>query len=203
MPGPWTAGPDSIEVWDAYLDYITYAVSAAALLAIVERMLASVRVHKLPAVVAVGRGSDRWGTMSLDDQRRFTAALPGLLDALNDRPSLGALLSTNALDAYRNGSHAEAHQLMRRAVATGHPSPACVDRLTIDLVKLGEKDDAATILRDALTRPVPSDSLRSRMSKRLVRCSGPLPLPADTHVAGDELPDRSPTRNRHAAPAAG
>ena len=198
-----TAGPDCIEVWEAYLDYITYAVSAAALLAIVERMPASVRVHELPAVVAVGRGTDRWGTMSVDDQRRFTAALPELLDALDDRPSLGALLSTNALDEYRNGSHAEAHRLMRSAVATGHPSPACVDRLTIELVKRGEKEEAATILRDALLRPVSSDSLRSRMSKRLARCSAGLPVPAGTHERpGDELPDvpQPATGTRHLRP---
>ena len=156
-----TAGPASAEVWDAYLDYITYAVSAAALLAIVERMPAPIRIRKLPAIEAVGRGTDRWGTMSLDDQHRFTNALPALLIALDDRPSLGSLLSTNALDDHRNGSPARAHQLMRRAVATGHPSPACVDRLTIELVKLGEKIDAVTILHDALTRPIPSDSLRS------------------------------------------
>jgi stress response protein SCP2 len=181
-----TAGPDSVEIWDAYLDYITYAFSAAALLAIVERMAAPIRARELPTVIAVGRGTDRWGTMSLDDQRRFTDALPGLLDALDDRPSLGALLSTNAMDEYRNGSHSQAHQLMRRAVATGHPSPACVDRLTIDLVKLGEKNDAATILRDALTRPIPSDSMRSRMTKRLARCSAGLPPTTDTDSPSDD-----------------
>ena len=123
--------------------------------------------------------------MSLDDQQRFTDALDELLTALDDRPSLASLLSTNALDEHRNGSHARAHQLMHRAVATAHPSPACLDRLTIDLVKLGEKIDAATILRDALTRPIPSDSMR----KRLARCSAGLTPPTDTDSPGDEVPD--------------
>lgn len=151
-------------------------------------MPAPIRARKLPTIVAVGRGTDRWGTMSLDDQQRFTDALPALLMALDDRPGLGSLLSTNALDEHRNGSHARAHQLMRRAVATGHPSPACVDRLTIDLVKVGKKTDSVAILRDALTRPIPSDSMRSRMSKRLTRCSAGLTPPTDTDSdsPGDE-----------------
>lgn len=158
-----TAGPDDTAVWDAYLDYITYAVSAASLLAVVERMPAPVRVRKFTAVVAVAHGTDRWGTMSPDDQQRFRTALPSLLEALDDRPILGALLSADALHEYRHGSHPEAHRLMHCAVATGHPSPACVDRLTIDLVKRGEKSEAAAILRDALSRPIPSDSVRNRM----------------------------------------
>lgn len=173
-----TAGPNDLAVWDAYLDYITYAVSAAALLTIVERMPAPVRARKLAAVVAVGHGTDRWGTMSPDDQQRFRTALLGLLQALDDRPSLGVLLSADALEEYRHGSHADAHRLMRRAVATGHPSPACVDRLTIDLVKLGEKAEAASILRVALTRPIPSDSMRNRMAKRLARCAAAAQPPA-------------------------
>jgi hypothetical protein len=49
-----TAAPDNIEVWDAYLDYITYAVSAAALLAVAERMPAPIRAQKLPDVGALG-----------------------------------------------------------------------------------------------------------------------------------------------------
>jgi len=85
-----TADPDRIPVWDAYFDYITYAVSAAALLAIVERMPAPIRARNLSAVMAVAHGTDRWGTMSPDDQQQFRTALPGLLDALDDRPSLGA-----------------------------------------------------------------------------------------------------------------
>ena len=152
------AAPEDIEVWDAYLDYITYAVSAAALLAIVERMPAPIRAQKLPHVIAVGQGADRWGTMSSDDQRRFTETLPALLEALDDRPSLGALLSTTALHEHRNGSHAEALQLMRRAAATGFPSPACVDRLTIELVKLGKKAEAAR--SSAMPSPAPSRRTR-------------------------------------------
>lgn len=93
------------------------------------------------------------------------------------------------MDEYRNGSHSRAHQLMRRAVATGHPSPACVDRLTINLVKLGEKNEAATILRDALTRPIPSDSMRARMTKRLARCTAGLPPTTDNDNPVDDKSD--------------
>jgi len=184
-----TADPDRIPVWDAYFDYITYAVSAAALLAIVERMPAPIRARNLSAVMAVAHGTDRWGTMSPDDQQQFRTALPGLLDALDDRPSLGALLSADAMHEYRHGSHPEAHRLMRGAIATGHPTPACVDRLTIDLVKLGEKAEAASILRDALTRPVPSDSTRNRMAKRLARCTTAAPQePANVDEPGIDTP---------------
>ena len=189
-----TAAPDSIEIWDAYLDYITYAVSAAALLAIVERMPASIRVQQLPAVVAVGRGTDRWGTMPVEEQRLFTEALPELLEALDDRPSLGALLSTEALNEYRNGSHTQAHELMLRAVATGHSSPACVDRLTIELVKRGNKAQAAMILRDALTRPVPSDSMRLRMIKRMTRCDAARSTVATLGTTDDEQADEHEVR---------
>jgi tetratricopeptide (TPR) repeat protein len=180
-----TAAPDSIEVWNAYLDYITYAVSLDALLTIVERMPAQVRVQQLPGIMAVGQGTDRWGTMPSQDQRRFAEALPKLLQKLDDRPSLGTLLSTTALDEYRNGSHSDAHELMLRAVATGHPGPACVDRLTINLVKRGEKARAAAILRDSLTRPVPSDSMRLRMTKRLTRCDASRSAVANIDAAGD------------------
>jgi len=190
-----TADPDRIPVWDAYFDYITYAVSAAALLAIVERMPAPIRARNLSAVMAVAHGTDRWGTMSPDDQQQFRTALPGLLDALDDRPSLGALLSADAMHEYRHGSHPEAHRLMRGAIATGHPTPACVDRLTIDLVKLGEKAEAASILRDALTRPVPSDSTRNRMAKRLARCTTAAPQePANVDEPGIDTPLPRPHR---------
>jgi hypothetical protein len=116
--------------------------------------------------------------------------LPGILEALDDRPSLGALLSADAMHEYRHGSHTEAHRLMRRAVATGHPSSACVDRLTIDLVKLGEKAEAASYLRDALTRPIPSDRMRNRMAKRLARCAAASlqPVPDDDDPGLDAHP---------------
>ena len=166
------AAPNSADVWDAYLDYITYAVSAAALTGIVERMPATIRVRKLSQIVSVGRGTDRWGTMSSEDQKSFSAELPQVLEGLGDQRSLGALLSENALREYRDGSHDEARTMMRRAVATGHPSPACVDRLSIDLVKQGEKAEAAVILQDVLQRPIPSDSLRLKLTKRLARCGG-------------------------------
>lgn len=166
------AAPNSADVWDAYLDYITYAVSAAALIGIVERMPAIIRVRTLPQIVSVGRGSDRWGTMSSEDQKYFSAELPQVLERLGDEPSLGTLLSENALREYRDGSHDKALTMMRRAVATGHPSLACVDRLSIDLVKQGEKSEAAVILQEVLQRPIPSDSLRLKFTKRLARCGG-------------------------------
>lgn len=82
---------------------------------------------------------------------------------------------------------------MRQAIATGHPTAACVDRLTIDLVKLGEKAEAATILREALALPIPSDSLRSRMTKRLARCvSAAPPLSAEP----DDQPTDAPVAPR-------
>jgi stress response protein SCP2 len=182
------AAPNSLDVWDAYLDYITYAVSAAALIGIVERMPASIRAQMLWRIVSVGRGTDRWGTMSSQDQKYFVAELPGVLERLGDQPSLGTLLSDIALREYRDGSHDSARDLMRRAVATGHPSPACVDRLSIDLVKQGEKAEAAVILQDALGRPIPSDSLRAKLTKRLARCSGPLAA-ADSVTAQQEIDD--------------
>lgn len=135
--------------------------------------------------------------MPVEERRRFTEALPGLLQTLDVRPSLGTLLSTKALDKYRNGSHHRAHELMLRAVATGHASPACVDRLTIELVKRGEKTHAAMILREALTRPVPSDSLRLRMTKRLTRCEAKGSTVAtigtvdDQRAASAEVPSES------------
>lgn len=178
------ASPDDRDVWDAYLDYITYAVSAAALLGIVERMPPVVRLERLPLVVSVGRGADRWGTMSAEDQKVFAAELPGLLDRLGDRPSLGALLSENALREYRVGSHERARQLMREAVASGYASAACVDRLTIDLVKQGDKVEAGAILRDALLRPIDSDSLRTRMAKRLARCGNAVTVVAEPPEMG-------------------
>jgi stress response protein SCP2/tetratricopeptide (TPR) repeat protein len=178
-----TASPNEIAVWDAYLDYITYAASAASLTGIVQRMPAAVRVQMLWLVVSVARGTDRWGTMSFEEQKSFTADLPGLLERLSDNASLGAFLSDIALREYRDGSHDRARDLMRRAVATGHPSPACVDRLTIDLVKQGEKAEAAVILRDVLERPIPSDSLRLRMAKRLARCGDALAA----HLAAEDV----------------
>ena len=56
---------------------------------------------------------------------------------------------------------------MRRAVATGHPSPACVDRLSIDLVKQGEKTEAAIILQEVLMRTRPP-GWRSSWGRRCV-----------------------------------
>jgi hypothetical protein len=166
-----SAAPEDDRVWEAYLDYVTYGVTAADLLAIVARMSEPVRTRHLSGIVTVSRGFDRWGTMAPLEREEFTVRLPLLLAELGDDANLGALLSEQGLRERRDGSHAVARDLMRRAVATGYAPLACVDRLTLDLIQLGEYGEAAAILTAALQRPIPSDSLRGRMVKRLAKCT--------------------------------
>ncbi len=184
-----TAAPGDENVWLAYLDYVTYGVSAVFLLGIVRRVPAAVRPAVMPRIMAVCRGRDRWSTMPDLDQSRFQAELPALLEALDDQVCLGGLYSESGLAEHRSGSHDAALVIMRRAVATGHPTLACVDRVTIDLMKLGELHESHAILTRALADTIASDSLRDRLDKRLSRCE----RGAASAAKAQEEPRRNPT----------
>ena len=92
-------------------------------------------------------------------------------------PASGLSSALMPIHEYRHGSHTEAHRLMRRAVATGHPGPA-LRRPADDRPRQARREGRATsFLRDALTRPIPSDGMRNRMAKRLARRAAAEPEP--------------------------
>jgi tetratricopeptide (TPR) repeat protein len=164
------ADPEHAAVWDAYLEYVTYGIHVNDLLALTERIPASLRAGQLDRLLAVADGRDRWGGMPADDGARYRTEVPALLERSGDDASLGRFLSDAGLMEERHGSHAEAVRILRAAVRTGHPSVKAVDRLSVRLVKDGEWNEAARALELALGQPIPSDSTREKLTKRLARC---------------------------------
>jgi len=100
----------------------------------------------------------------------FQAALPAELRRLDDMPSLGLCLSRMGLRTERDGSREQALALLRDAVATGHATPAAVDRLTVHLVKARDWQEARDALDVVLRQPIASDTMRDRLTRRLRRC---------------------------------
>jgi hypothetical protein len=129
-----------------------------------------IRASRLHLLLSVAERHDRWGTMPPADGQEFLEQLPGKLRELGDFESLGAYLSHVGVHTEKDGSHAQALTLLREAVATGHPTPAAVDRLTVHLVKDEQWAEAAAALELALRQPIPSDTLRERLTRRLGRC---------------------------------
>ena len=89
---------------------------------------------------------------------------------LDDMPSLGLGLSRMGLRTERDGSREQALALLRDAVATGHATPAAVDRLTVHLVKARDWQEARDALDVVLRQPIASDTMRDRLTRRLRRC---------------------------------
>lgn len=187
------ANPQNDTVWDAYLEYITYGISLQDLLALTERIPPVVRPRHLSTLLSVADGRDRWGGMPSADGARYRAELLLLLAHLGDQESLGLLLSENGLAEERNGSHAQAMQILRDAVRTGHPTVKAVDRLTVRLVKDSQWEEATQALSLALSGPIASDSMREKLIKRLARCHKQLGSPAnesdDQHDTTDTVDD--------------
>lgn len=167
--------PFSGAAWDAYLDYFTYAPTAEDLLGAVAGMPPAIRAGRIEWLLAVARQSDRWGTMASAEAAQFLAGLPGELRRLGDPASLGIVLSQDGIRTEREGSLPVALAVLREAASTGHPTPVAADRLTVHLVKAGAWAEAAAVLETALARPIASDTLRERMSRRLTRCRAQLP----------------------------
>ncbi|WP_131746193.1 TerD family protein [Frankia sp. Cppng1_Ct_nod] len=154
-----------------------------------ERIPLSVRGDYLGRLLSVADGRDRWGGMPPADGARYRAELPALLARLGDRESLGWFLSETGLEEERDGSHALALQTLRDAVRTGYPSVKAVDRLSVRLVKDGEWDEAAHVLTLALGMPIPLDSMREKLAKRLTRCRKQL---APRQISATDGPEPEP-----------
>ncbi len=180
-------------VWDAYLEYVTYGINVQGLLTLTERIPPVVRPRYVSRLLSVADGRDRWGGMPATDGARYRAELPMLLTRLGDQESLGLLLSENGLAEERNGSHARALQILRDAVRTGHPSVKAVDRLSTRLVKDGQWEEATQTLSLALSRPIASDSMREKLTKRLARCHKQVGSPASARSETEEEHDTADT----------
>jgi len=162
--------PFSAAAWDAYLNYFTYAPTARDLLAAVAGMPPVILAGRIEWLLSVAERRDRWGTMAAEEGEAFLTALPEQLQRQGDMPSLGLVLSRTGLRIEREGSHAVAIAVLAKAAATGHPTATAADRLTVHLVKAGAWADAAAVLEAALGRPIASDRMRERLTRRLARC---------------------------------
>ena len=114
-------GRDRADVWDAYLDYVTYAPSAQFLLDITAAMPQPIRAGRIGLLLSVAERRDRWGTMAPEDGQGYLWRLPDLLRQLDDVESLGALLSHLGLREEHDGSHAEAVAILSEAAAPVTP----------------------------------------------------------------------------------
>ncbi len=164
------AAPDRDDVWDEYLNYVTYGISAQFLLDITAAMPPRIRAARIGMLLSVAEQHDRWGTMPVEEGKTYLSRLPDLLRQLGDDESLGGCLSVLGLREEREGSHAEAVAILAEAAATGHATtgrdrPA--DRPSGEGRAVGESPNR---LAAALAQPIPSDTMRERLSRRLARC---------------------------------
>ena len=191
-PSPPHADRDN--VWDAYLNYVTYGISAQFLLDITAAMPPRIRAARIGMLLSVAEQHDRWGTMPVEEGKTYLSRLPDLLRQLGDDESLGGCLSVLGLREEREGSHAEAVAILAEAAATGHATPAAVDRLTVHLVKAEQWAKARTALAAALAQ-------RSRATRCANVSRGGSPA-ANGSSAREPWPAGSP-RPRRPGPAAG
>jgi hypothetical protein len=176
----FAADPQYALAWDDYLEYRTYGAFAADLTELLRRLPVELRWKRVPRLVAAARRTDVWGNVTPDHGALFLAGLTDDLRRVGDDRSLGWWLSDRGVDEKRNGSHARAVEILREAVATGHPSPQAVDRLTVHLTQREQWLEAAAALWRGLElgQPIPSDTLRQRLEARLRPCERKLERPA-------------------------
>jgi hypothetical protein len=165
-----SAAPERDDVWEEYLSYVTYGISAPLLLEVTAAMPPRIRAGRIGMLLSVAEQRDRWGTMPVEEGKAYRCRLPDLLRQLHDDESLGACLSVFGLREEREGSHADAVAILAEAAATGHATAAAIDRLTVHLVKAEQWSKARTVLHAALAVPIASDTMRERLSRRLARC---------------------------------
>ncbi|WP_084962959.1 hypothetical protein [Thermoactinospora rubra] len=161
---------DNAELWHELLDYAAAAPYIPMLVELFKRMPRHVRPDLLGYFVAISDGRDRMGNLDPDHGHDLREALLLKAQAEGDLASVALLAGEEGRRAEQAGDLDSAVRFWRTATQAGSTDAAVADRFTIWLVQQGQYAEAAQVLRQALTTPPKSATVRQRLEKRLARC---------------------------------
>ena len=161
---------DNAEAWSDLIDMASAAPHVPTLLAIFSRVPAEARDCVLAQLVTMSHGHDRLGWLRPTGGERLRQGLLELAESQGDMPTVATLTGLAGLAAEKAGNIDSAVGLWRRAVAANSTDGKVADRFSIWLVKQHQHEEAARVLRQALTAQPDSAEIAERMRRRLTRC---------------------------------
>lgn len=161
---------ENAEAWSDLTDMASAAPHVPTLLAIFSRVPAEARDRVLAQLVSMSHGRDRLGRLSLTGGEQLREGLLELAESQGDILTVATLTGLAGLAAEKVGDIDSAVRLWRRAVAANSTDGKVADRFSIWLVKQHQHEEAARVLRQALTAQPDSAEDAERMRRRLTRC---------------------------------
>jgi tetratricopeptide (TPR) repeat protein len=160
----------NVAAWRELIDYSSYVSHVPTLASLFARTPLQIRPTVRPLFEAFFTGHNRSGVTDPEKAGTLKAALLKAADDQNDQTTIAYFAGVEALKAEKAGDLTGAVAAWTRAIEAGPTDPAVIDRYTIWLVKEGEYDQAAPILRQALADPPSAKTVRERLEKRMARC---------------------------------
>lgn len=166
----WNRG--NADAWSELMEYMSAAPHVPTLLAIFTRMPFESRASVISQLLSISEGRDRLGRLHPAAGERLREQLLDLAESQGDRDTVAALMGYAGRAAERAGDLDAAVRCWRRAMAAGSTDARVADRLSGWLVSRHEYEEAAQVLRQALTAAPASANVAERLRRRLVRCEG-------------------------------
>ncbi len=140
------------------------------LIALFARVPFDVRPGVLDALLSISHGHDRLGRLGPASGERLREGLLEVAESQDDTATIATLAGQAGLAAEKAGDIQTAVQWWRLAIDVGGTDEKVADWLSIWLVKQHEHDEAAQVLRQALTAAPRSAEITERLHRRLTRC---------------------------------
>lgn len=156
--------------WCELLDYASATPNVPMLLALFKRIPVENRKEILNQLLSISEGHDRLGRLHSLAGARLREGLLDIAESEGDRATIGALMGYASLAAEKAGDLDTAARCWRHAIAAGSADSSVADRFSVWLVKRHEYQEAAAVLRHALSVDPGSAEVGERMQRRLVRC---------------------------------
>lgn len=172
----WERG--NADAWSELVEFTSAAPHVPTLLAIFARMPFESRAGVISQLLSISEGHDRLGRLHPAAGERLREQLLDLAESQGDRDTVATLMGYAARAAERAGDLDAAVRYWRRAIAAGSTDARVADRFSVWLVSRHEYEEAAHVLRQALTANPASANVAERLQRRLARCEGPhVPAP--------------------------
>lgn len=156
--------------WCELLDYASAAPSVPMLLALFKRIPVENRKEVLSQLLSMSEGHDRFGRLHVLAGERLREGLLDIAEFEGDRATIGALVGYAGLAAEKAGDLDAAARYWQQAIVAGSADASVADRFSVWLVKRHEYQEAAAVLRQALSVDPGSAEGGQRMLRRLARC---------------------------------
>ena len=164
----WDRGND--QAWSELVDYASAAPYVQMLLTLFAHVPSLGRPGVLGQLVVISEGHDRLGRLHPVAGARLRAGLLDIAESQGDRATVAALMGYAGMTAEKAGDLDAAAGYWRRAIAAGSTDEKVADRFSIWLTNRHEHQEAAHVLRQALTAKPESANVAERMRRRLARC---------------------------------